>query len=143
MVLLSSCGDHNATYDDDTIIARTSDGFLSTMSTSSTFGKDFTMAATFTGAKTIWRYRANEDMDVRLSYLLSVAEGGKAKLVLITPDNEVVILTENINNSVMDEPRAETITIKKGNNRIKIVGQDSPKLELKINAEVGRFGDDD
>ena len=143
MVLFSSCSDHNATYDDDTIIARNSDGFFSTRSTSSTFGKEFTMNATFTGAKTIWRYRANEDMDLRVSYLLSVAEGGKAKLVLITPDSEVVILSENIDNSVMDEPRAETITLKKGNNRIKIVGQDSPKFELKMNAEVGRFGDDD
>ena len=144
MVLISGCGDFNPIYDDDTKIAGNSDSYSSKMSSTRSWGKDFSMSATLTGTKTIWRYRAKEDINIRLSYMLSVTEGGKAKLVLITPDNEVMILSENTDNTVMSEMKSETIVLKKGNNRIKIVGQDSPKFQLKLNSDgVGRFGDDD
>ena len=102
------------------------------------------MSATFSGTKTIWSHQAKDDINIKLSYMLSVTEGGKAKLVLTTPDNEVIIIAENTNNSVMSEMKSETITLKKGNNRIKIVGQDSTKLQLKLNTDgVGRLGNDD
>ena len=143
MVLISGC-DNNSTYDDDTKIASNADNYTSMLSSTKSWGKDFSMSATLTGTKTIWRYWASEDVNIRLSYMLSVTQGGKAKLVLITPDNEVIILSENTDNTVMSEMKSETIVLKKGNNRIKIVGQDSPKFQLKLNSDVvGRFGDDD
>ena len=144
MVLISGCVDYSQTYDDDEKIASYSDGYSSMMSSTRTWGKDFSMSATFTGTKTIWRYRASEDVKIRLSYMLSVTEGGKAKLVLITPENELIILSENTDNSVMSEMKSETITLKKGNNRIKIVGQDSPKFQLKLNTDgFGQLGEED
>ena len=144
MVMLSSCGDNNAAYDDDAIIARTYDNYTALKSSTKSWGKDYSLTSTLSGTKTIWRHWAKDDMDIRLSYMLSVTEGGKAKLVFITPDNEVIILSENTDNSAMSEMKTETVTLKKGNNRIKIVGQDSPKLQLKLSTDgVGRLGEED
>lgn len=46
-----------------------------------------------TGMETIWKYQANEDMTLQMVYDLKVTNG-KAKLVLITPDDTIITLTE-------------------------------------------------
>lgn len=138
---LSGCSaDRNTIYGDDTKIAKSADSSLSQMSVYNRSDNNFTMTAqAFTGAKTIWSYNAKEEGDVAFLYTLSVSEGGKAKLVHITPDDEVVILTENADNTVTDETQAQTVSLKKGKHRIKIVGCDDPKLTLMLSVDVGEL----
>jgi len=131
--------DFNAAYYDDAEIAKIRDSHLTKMSFIKSVGREYNQTATFTGTKTIWRYNASSDDDVSLSYLLSVSEGGKAKLVLITPDNEVIILIENTDNTVYTEMQTQTISVKRGVSRIKIVGHESPKIEVSLRTESGRF----
>ena len=107
------------------------------MASSTIVGNELSVTATMTGTRTIWHYDAGSDIDVTFFYSLSVPAGGKAKLVLITPDNEVTILTENTDNATNSEMQSQTISLKQGNNRIKIVGYDAPKFELKLSVEVG------
>ena len=139
MVLLSGCDDPNAVYDDDATIAQSSDSRSASMSSRSTTSNEYKQKVKITGTQTVWRYSARKDENITLSYLLSVSEGGKAKLVLITPDDEVITLIENVDNTVYTEMTTQTISVKKGINRIKIVGYEDPKIELKLRVKVGQF----
>ena len=93
--------------------------------------------AAMSGARTIWRYNTTTDVDVTFFYSLSVTDGGKAKLVLVTPDKEVITLVENADNTVSEEMQSQTVSLKAGNNRIKIVGYDAPKFDLRLSVDVG------
>ena len=137
-VSMPGCGDQNATYDDDAKIARTGESSRTTAASSLIIGQDLSVSATMTGDKTIWRHNAASDVDVTFSYSLSVTSGGKAKLVLITPDDEVIVLIENADNTQYTDLQSQTVSLKAGKNRIKIVGYDAPKFELKLSADAGQ-----
>ena len=140
MISISGCGgDLNAAYDDDTAIAKGGDSSRSSGASSMRIGNDLSVKATMTGAKTIWEYSTSKEVDVSLSFLLSVSEGGRAKLVLITPYDEVIILAENTDNTIVKEKQSKTVTLNPGKNRIKLVCSDAPKFELKLNVEVGEL----
>lgn len=141
VVLFSSCAaDRNAMYDDDTKISKSSDSHFSQMSVYNLKDSEFTMSArAFTGTKTVWSYNVKNEGNVTFSYLLSVNGGGKAKLVLITPENEVITLAENIDNTETEEMQSQTVYLNKGKNRIKIVGYDEPKLTLVLSVDVGEL----
>ena len=131
--------DNNDTYNDDAKIASSGDSSSTASSSVLVLGDDYKQTAVITGTRTIWRYKTDHDVDITISYLLSVTEGGKAKLVLISPDDKVTILIENADNTVYDEMKTKTISLKKGLNRIKIVGYEKPKFELKLHIEEGRL----
>ena len=135
LISVSSC-DLNAAYDDDARIAKTGDS-NSTSGTRSSIRNTYKQTGKITGTRTIWRYNANSDAEITISYLLSVTEGGKAKLVLISPDDEVIVLAENADNTVNTEMQTQTVSIKKGLNRIKIVGYEAPRLELELHVDAG------
>ncbi len=144
LMLVSLVGCSNARldamYDDDTALAASGDSYSAVMSSSTTLGSTFSQTATMTGTETIWRYNARENIEVTFSYSLSVSEGGSAKLVLITPDDKVIILIEDANNTGSTEMQSQTIQLAEGNNRIKIVGQGAPRYELRLNVGVGQLG---
>lgn len=146
MISIAGCGsdaDRNAIYDDDAKIAKTADSHFSQLSVYNRENNKYNMSAqAFTGAKTVWSYTAKNEGDVTFSYLLSVSKGGKAKLVLITPNNEVIILSENADNTTTDEMQSQTISLKKGKNRIKIVGYENPALNLILSVDVGQLVDE-
>ena len=139
MISASGCGDMNASYDDNAAIARSGDSYSSKNASSIQIGGNLTVSATLTGTKTIWRYETKNETDVTLSYLLFVTNGGKAKLVLITPDDEVIILSESTDNTGNSEMQSQTVSLKPGNNRIKIVGYDAPKFNLELQISVGQM----
>ena len=140
LISIAGCN-NNATYTDDAAIAKKTDSFSTKMWTSNTRGNEFTASATLTGARTIWRYNAESDIDVTFAFLLSVTgDVGKAKLVLIGPDDDVTIITENANSATYDELQYQTISLKKGSNRIKVVAQDAPKFELTLSTDIGQLG---
>jgi len=138
VISLSGCGNLNYAYDNNATIVKSGDSSSTSGAGSTKIGNQLSVStATMTGSRTLWRYNADSDVDVTFSYSLSVTAGGKAKLVLITPDNEVTILTENINKTTNSEMQSQTISLKKGNNRIKVVGYDAPKFDLKLSVDVG------
>ncbi len=100
-------------------------------------------ARDFVGAQTLWTYDADDDGDVAISYSLSVPSDGKAKLVLVAPDDTVSVLAERTVDPETEELQSKTISLMKGKNRIKIVGYDNPTLSLVLSAEVGEIYDPD
>ena len=102
-----------------------------------------------TGMDTIWKYQADKDMTLQMHYNLKVT-AGKAKLVLITPDDTIVTLTEqdsstsqeyaeqgqettaNSNTEASDTESTAELTLKKGTNRIKIVCEKGTAFSLSF-----------
>ncbi|WP_291580319.1 50S ribosomal protein L7ae [Clostridium sp. UBA6640] len=140
ITLLIGCGDNfmDRVYNDDDKIA----------SDSNTFGVDesdetieegiYKGKLKLSGSGTIWIYESDEDFDLQVPYTLSV-KSGKAKLVLISPNNTVATLVENTAKSSVEENTALTIPIKKGINRIKLVGYKKADIELELHIEKGEF----
>ncbi len=80
-----------------------------------------------TGADVIWKYTADADISRQMQYTFQVTKG-KAKLILITPDNNVTTLVEQDSAAVNDPESSESdfehtidLALKKGKNQIKIV----------------------
>ncbi len=146
LVLMAGCGseaDLSALYGDDAKIAKSADSSFADLSVYGGSDGELSMYAQgFTGTKTLWRYTAEKDGDVTFSYSLSVDKGAKAKLVLISPDGGVTVLLENTDNAVAGEIQSQTISVKKGKNRIKIVGYEETGIDLVLRADVGRLGDE-
>lgn len=143
LFLVSGCGasiDYNAIYGDDAKIAGAADSSFASTSIYNTIGDEMTMhAQAFVGAKTLWRYTADSDGEIMVSYSLSASKGGKVKLVLIAPDDAITILAEVAGGTSMDEMQSYTIGVQKGEYRIKVVGYEDPTFDLVLSAEVGKL----
>ncbi len=105
----------------------------------------------FEGMDTIWTYNASEDMEMKMTYSLEV-EGGKAKLVLISPNGELQTIAEIISDedgyessessrsSTTGEADEDnegetadvTLQLREGNNRIKLVGGADTSINLEM-----------
>lgn len=137
--------DYNEIYSDDSKIASNNDDYFAVNLLSNDYSSsgEFAITGTMTGAETIWRYDADDDMDADVTYSLSISKGGKVKLVLISPDEEVSIIEEIEDTNVDIESMTKTISLKKGRNRMKVVAYDSAKFALKAKMDVGYFGCDE
>ena len=92
----------------------------------------------FEGMDTLWTYDAKEDEDIDITYLITVISG-KVKIVLITPDKTVSTIVENTSKSELNDYATNTLHIKKGMNRIKIVAEKNTDVELDITIPNGDF----
>lgn len=133
LLVFSGCdkSGYNANYSNNDWLARDEDSYVKVQSAGLWVDNEYNLTATLTGTDTVWSYSAKEDHAITLTYSLSVTTGGSAKLVWIAPDNTVMTLVENLDQSG-GNLQAQTIICKKGRNRIKIVGQNDPKLELYL-----------
>ena len=90
------------------------------------------------GSATIWTYESSSDFDLKVPYSFSV-KSGKAKIVLVSPDNTFVNLIESTDKSTIEGTTSLTIPIKKGNNRIKLVGYKKADIDIELHIEKGTF----
>lgn len=90
------------------------------------------------GMDTIWTYESDKDMELDMTYLLNVVSG-KLKLVLISPDSSVTTLIERSKESEVVDYATNTLQIKKGLNRIKIVANKNTSIEFNIIIPNGEF----
>lgn len=90
------------------------------------------------GMDTVWSYESEEDKLLDITYLINVTSG-KLKLVLISPDNSVTNIIEQTEKSDMTNSATNNLDIKKGLNRIKIVGDKDTVADLDIKIIQGDF----
>lgn len=91
----------------------------------------------FGGMDTVWTYHAAKDEMAELTYLISVYSG-KMKLVLIAPDNSLTTIAEITPESKQEDFQTYMLNLKEGENRIKIVGEDT-KLDIELSIPIGEF----
>lgn len=88
------------------------------------------------GMDTVWKYEASEDTEVTFEWKLNVSSG-KAKFVLIDPDGNLSTLVECKAESGGEQDGTETFEMKKGENRVKLVGAEKTSLEYEFTADEG------
>ena len=95
------------------------------------------------GVDTIWEFDAQEQAEVNIFCHLTVTSG-KAKLVYVDPDGTVSTLLECSAGEDGGMSASETIEVKEGENRIRLVGAEDTGLEYEFTADKGEveaFGD--
>lgn len=138
--LFIGCGNNSmdSIYDDNSKIANESDSFGLDKSNETIETESYKGYVELSGSGTVWRYKSNEDFDLEITYNLSV-NSGKAKIVLISPDGTVVTLVENTEKAIMEGETSITLPIKKGDNRIKIIGYKKADIDIKLHIDEGTF----
>lgn len=141
VMLLTGCSENYMTsiYDNNGEISSTSNRFNLDLQEQTIDGKQFIgKVSKIEGMDTIWTLDADEDMEVDMTYLLNVTSG-KLKLVLISPDNSTTNLIESTDKSDLNSYATNTLQIKKGLNRIKMVAGANTCVEFDITISSGRF----
>jgi hypothetical protein len=138
--LMLGCGNNamDKVYNDNSKIASESNTFGLDESEQTIESGTYKAKLKLSGSGTIWEYESDSDVDREVPYILSV-KSGKAKIVLISPDNAVTNLVENTDKATMNETTTITVPIKKGNNRIKVVGYKKADIEIELYIEQGTF----
>ncbi|MGL5675989.1 MAG: hypothetical protein ACRDDX_06230 [Cellulosilyticaceae bacterium] len=90
------------------------------------------------GMDTIWSYEATEDMELEITYLLNAIKG-RVKLVLISPDGSLTNVIERSDNATFTDYATSTIQLKKGTNRLKMVGDKECSIKFEITIPCGEF----
>lgn len=92
----------------------------------------------FEGMDTIWTYEATEDMALEVTYLLNAMKG-KVKLVLISPDGSLTNVIERSDSATFTDYATSTMPIKKGTNRLKMVGSKDCSVQFELTIPCGEF----
>ena len=138
--LLVGCGSNmmNKIYNDNSKIADESDTYGVDDSEETIESGNYKGKMKLSGSLTIWKYESSEDFDLEVPYTLSV-KSQKAKIVLISPDNTVVTLVENTDKATIEGKTTIAVPIKKGTNRIKLVGYDKADIDVELHIDQGEF----
>lgn len=139
--LLAGCKDNSMAdiYNDDREIVRDGDTYGIDEIEQDLKESDFTAKISkIEGMETIWTYEAVEDMELDIAYLVTVYSG-KAKLVLIAPDDTLTIISEASPETKGTALTEDIISIKAGKNRIKIVAEKNTKLDIQLTIPQGEF----
>lgn len=119
-------------YDNAEKIAESGDRYAKEMSVFNTIDGGYSLTVSkFDGRETLWTktLKEEQEVDIDFSFVLSA---GKAKVVHIDADDNVTIVIECTPETSTEEYVTKTVTMKKGKNRLKIVGYDCEDLELKM-----------
>lgn len=140
-MMLVGCSKNYMTsiYNDNEKISSNTNSFNLDIEEQSIEGQKFNgVIKKIEGMDTIWTYESDKDMELDMTYLLNVISG-KVKLVLIAPDSSVTNLIEATKESEVIDYVTNTLQIKKGLNRIKIVADKNTSLEFDISIPNGEF----
>ena len=113
-------------YSDDSKITKQADSYNFRSRVGSTTSKKSEIKfVSFFGMDTLWSIEAKEEAVVTLEYDIKI-EKGDFKVVLIGPDNKVIVIVDK------GKSGKQELRLQKGNSRIKIVGKGA-KGQVKIN----------
>ena len=120
----------NSIFDDESKIINQGDSYTYLTRLGKSIGNEAGIEFTsFSGTDTIYRIVSDGENAVVFSFE-SIVDKGDFKVVLITPDDEVINIVDGIKEG------SETILLKEGTSRIKLVGKKA-KGEIKLKIESG------
>lgn len=85
----------------------------------------------FDGRETLWSDSLKNGQDMDIEFTLTLTKG-KAKVVYIDDDKNVTTLIECTPDTSTSDTVTKTVTLKKGQNKLKVVGYDCEDLKLKM-----------
>lgn len=87
--------------------------------------------AKFDGRETLWTKNLEEDRNIEIDFSFSIAKG-RAKIVCVDGEGNVVTVIECTPETSTDGFVTQTIALKSGENRLRIVGYDCEDVDLKM-----------
>ncbi len=85
----------------------------------------------FDGRETLWSRILKEEQSIAIDFSIILSKG-QMKIVHVDADANVTTLIECSPDNSTEGFETKTVTLKKGQNRLKIVGYDCEGLELKM-----------
>lgn len=85
----------------------------------------------FDGRQTLWTDTLEEEQDIEMEFAFSLS-AGKAKVVHIDAEGNVTTVIECVPETSTDGFVTRSVSLKCGENRLKIVGYDCKDMELKM-----------
>jgi len=138
---LTGCENYelNQWYEKDSKISKDTDRYAIDTSTRTAENGIYNGDTTLTGTLTVWEYTAEADEIIEVPYAFTVSSGS-AKLVHISEDKTVTTLLESTEKEASSESEGTLeIPLKKGLNRLKMVGKNSATYTLELNIQMGEF----
>lgn len=132
--VLTGCGNEFARleYNSADKIAQEKDRYAKVSSVFNPIDGGYSLkAAQFDGRETMWSSTIEEEKDIELQIQMSLSEG-TAKVVHIDEDGNVTTVLECTSESTTNGYITQTISLKSGRNRIKVVGKDCKDLDLEL-----------
>lgn len=134
IMIITSCSSvvnyQNSIFQDENKIVENVDSYTYRSRIGKSRGNKYDVKfASFSGMDTIYKIKSDGENDVVFAFE-SVIEDGEFKVVLITPDDEIINLVNGTKEG------NERIKIKEGVNRIKLVGKKA-KGEIKLKIDSG------
>lgn len=140
-MLVTGCSNNDipSIYNSDIKISSITNSYNLVNATQIIEGDKFTgEVEKFEGMDTIWTYEATDDMVLEITYLLNAVKG-KVKLVLISPDGSLTNVIERSDYGTFTDYATSTIPIKKGTNRLKMVGSKDCSVQFELTIPCGKF----
>lgn len=133
-MLLTGCSNAFARqeYDSAEKIAQEGDRYAKENSVFNSIQGGYSLdVSKFDGRQTLWSdtLDADKDIEIDLSFVLS---SGRAKIVHIDDAGNVTTIVEFTPETSAKEYVTQTVSLKSGQNRLKIVGYDCKDIELKM-----------
>ena len=133
-LLMMACSNEFARqeYNSNEKIALINDHYAKEISVFNSTNEEISLTISkFNGRQTVWtkKLEKNEDMEIKLYFCLSK---GQAKIVHIDNDNNVTTVIECVPDTSTDGFVTKTISLKNGQNRLKLVGYDCENIDIKI-----------
>ena len=133
-LLLTGCNNEFAKKEYDSVekIAESADRYATQMSILNSIEGGYSLSVSkFDGRRTLWTdtFKESQDVDIQFSFVLTKGQG---KIVHIDADGNVTTVIECTPETSTDEYVTQTVSMTKGKNRLKFVGYDVEKMDMKI-----------
>ena len=90
------------------------------------------------GMDTVWSCKAQETTEAEFSYELTLYSG-KLKVVLIDPEGALTTLAEC--DAAGEQNAGESISLEKGESRIKLVAGEDTRFDIQLEMTEGNFAE--
>lgn len=126
----------NGIYDDDEKIAADYSSYSYNNLKQTLKDSTLDVSGQMTGMDTVWTFTPQEDTEISYTCTLTT-QSGRAKLVLVAPDDTVQTLLEVDEDSAEPEDNTYTLPLQAGKNVVKLVCSEKTKFHLTITIEEG------
>lgn len=133
-LLITACSNEYAReeYDSDIKISQAEDHYAKEVSVFNSIDGGYSLTVSkFDGRETLWTKTSEETQTIDIDVSFSLSKG-QAKIVHVDSDGNVTTVIECSPDTPTDGFVTETISLKEGQNRLKIVGYDCENIDLKM-----------
>lgn len=133
-LIMTGCNNEFAKqeYDSNTKIAKQEDRYAKESSIFNPIDGGYSLTISkFDGRQTLWSTTVNEEQEMEIDFSFSLSKG-HAKIVHIDADGNVTTLLENTPETSTEMIETKSVSLKSGENSLKIVGYDCEDLELEM-----------